>query len=74
MPSGPAAPRRYNVDPVVARERARLGALARNSPDSYINSLAAVTLTTAQKRRLAALLMPFLADEQPAGDGDHDAA
>ncbi len=72
--AGPAAPkRRYNIDPVVARERARRGALARNTPDGYITSLARATLTAAQKRRLALLLMPFLLDEEeqpePAGDG-----
>ena len=65
----PAAPakRPYNIDPVVAHQRARTGALVRNSPDGYITSLSRVTLTTEQKRRLAALLMPFL-DEQPAED------
>lgn len=56
----PAAPRLRNVDPVVACERARKGAIARNTPDSYIRSLEAAQLTAAQKRRLAALLMPFL--------------
>ena len=67
MPA-PAAPKRpYRIDPKVASERGRRGARARNSPDGYISTLAAATLTTAQKRRLAALLMPFL-DEEPAED------
>ena len=65
----PAAPakRPYRIDPAVARERSRRGALGRNSPDGYITCLSRVTLTTEQKQRLAVLLMPFLA-EQPAGD------
>lgn len=68
MSPGPAAPKRRNINPVVARERARKGALARNTPDSCIHSLEAAQLTTAQKRRLAALLMPFLdgGEEPPA--------
>jgi hypothetical protein len=70
----PAAPKKrpYRIDPTVAHERASRAARVRNSPDGYIRSLAAATLTTAQKRRLATLLMPFL-DEQPAGD-DSEAA
>lgn len=63
-----AIKRRYKIDPAVARERARRAAFVRNSPDTYIRSLAAATLTADQKRRLAALLMPFL-DEQPGCDG-----
>ena len=35
-------------------------AAVRNSPDGYIMALARATLTAEQKRRLAALLMPFL--------------
>jgi hypothetical protein len=62
------APKKRNVPKEVAVERARKAAYARNQPDSYIRSLEAAELTTAQKRRLAALLMPFL------GDGEHDAA
>lgn len=66
--SDPAASKRpYRIDPVVAHERARLGANARNSPDGYIRALARATLTTAQKRRLASMLMPFL-DEEPTGE------
>jgi hypothetical protein len=66
--SSPAAPKRpYRIDPVVASERARRGALVRNSPDGYIRVLERTELTAAQKRRLAALLMPFLG-EQPAGE------
>ena len=63
----PAPKRAYRIDPQVAHERARIGARARNSPDGYIKSLEAraATLTAAQKRRLAVLLMPFLG-EQPA--------
>lgn len=57
--------RPYRIDPVVAHERASLAARVRNSPDGYITSLSSAELTTAQKRRLAELLMPFLA-EQPA--------
>lgn len=59
------APKKRNIDPQVAHDRARRGAAARNSPDGYIKSLSRATLTTAQKRRLAALLMPFLlADDE----------
>ena len=72
--ASPAAPkRRYNIDPVVARERARRGALARNTPDGYITSLTRAELTDAQKRRLAVLLMPFLLDE-PADEAAEDGA
>ena len=68
MPRVPAAPKRpYRIDPQVAHERAIQAALIRNSPDGYITSLSRVTLTTAQKHRLAVLLMPFL-DEQSAED------
>ena len=64
--AAPERPKRpYRIDPVVAHERARIAARVRNSPDGYITSLAAAELTTAQKRRLAALLMPYLA-EKPA--------
>ena len=65
----PAAPakRPYRIDPERARSRAIQAALVRNSPDGYITSLSRVTLTTGQKCRLAALLMPFLA-EQPDQD------
>jgi len=61
--------RHYRVDPQMAQERARLAARARNSPDSYIKSLARATLTDEQKRRLAALLMPFL-----SGDSENEGA
>ena len=57
----------YNVDPQVAHERAIIAVRARNSPDSYIKSLGRAELTTAQKRRLALLLMPFL-----LGDDDDE--
>ena len=69
MPGSVAPKRPYNIDPEVARERARRGGYARNTPDSHIRSLAAVTLTVAQKRRLAALLMPFLDDDDSAAAG-----
>ena len=64
MPSPATSKRPYRIDPEVARERARQGGLARSSPDVYITSLARATLT-------AALLMPFLAeeDEPAAGAG-----
>jgi hypothetical protein len=61
--------RPYNIDPQVAHERAIIAARVRNSPDGYITSLERATLTAEQKRRLAALLMPFL-----DRDGDQDAA
>jgi hypothetical protein len=66
MPATAAPKRPYRIDPEVAHERARIGANARNSPDGYIKALARATLTAAQKRRLAALLMPFLDEEEPA--------
>ena len=59
----------YNVDPKVAHERAILAARARNSPDSYIKSLAAAELTREQKRRLAVLLMPFLLGDEDEAEG-----
>ena len=62
------------ISPQAARERARKGAIGRNSPDSYIRSLAAAELTAGQKRRLAALLMPFLDTAEPGGAGTEDAA
>ena len=56
-----SAPKRpYRIDPQVAHERAMKAAAVRNSPDGYIMALARATLTAEQKRRLAALLMPFL--------------
>jgi hypothetical protein len=66
MSAHAAAPKRpYHIPADVATNRGRLGALARNSVDTYIGSLekAAAELTTAQRRRLALLLMPFLSDE-----------
>lgn len=60
MPGTTAPKRPYNIDPQVARERARAAAHARNSPDSYIRSLERAALTDEQKRRLARLLMPFI--------------
>lgn len=66
--------RPYRIDPDVAHRRAQQGAAVRNSPDGYITTLARAELTDAQKRRLAALLMPFLADQPAAaGNGDGDA-
>jgi len=66
--SAPPVPKRaYRIDPEVARERASRAARVRNSPDTYIGQLERAKLTGEQKRRLAALLMPFL-DEQPAED------
>ena len=64
MPAPSVPKRRYRVDPEMARERARRAALARNSPDSYIRSRETACLTIAQKRRLAALLMPWLGENQ----------
>jgi hypothetical protein len=77
--TSPTPKRPYRIDPVVAHERARRGAAARNAPDTYIRQLAAATLTTEQKRRLAELLMPFLAetpevDDAATGHGGHGAA
>lgn len=69
--SAPPAPKRpYRIDPQVAHERASRAARVRNSPDTYIGQLERSELTDEQKRRLAALLMPFLLG-QPAG---HSAA
>ena len=66
--SGTSAPKRpYRIDPQVAHERAVKAAAARNAPDTYIGQLERAALTAEQKRRLAALLMPFL-------DGDGAAA
>ena len=66
--------RPYNIDPVTAHWRAQIGAAARNSPDTYISQIERAELTDAHKRRLAELLMPFLAgqpDTAGNGDGDH---
>ncbi len=57
------------ISPQKAHERAKKGAAARNSPDGYIRVLERTDLTAEQKRRLAALLMPFLdGAEQSGGD------
>jgi hypothetical protein len=49
-------------------ERVRKAGRARHQPDVYIRSLARMELTDAQRRKLAELLMPFL-----AGDGNGEA-
>jgi hypothetical protein len=57
--------------------RARKGAIARNSPDTYIRSLerAADELTAKQKRDLTALALSFLAEPaEPGGAEAGDAA
>jgi hypothetical protein len=54
--------------------RAKKAAAVRNSPDGYITTLERTDLTTAQKRRLAVLLMPFLDGAEPRGAGAEDAA
>ena len=74
--SDPAAPpkRRYRTDPKMAHERAMVAARARNSPDTYIGQIERAELTDAHRRRLAAILMPWLADldgaTAPNGGGD----
>lgn len=63
MPAIAAPKRPYRIDPQRAHERAIIAARARNSPDTIIGQLERAKLTAEQKRRLAALLMPFLAAE-----------
>lgn len=71
MPSSPATPKRpYHIDPATASERGRKAARARNSPDSYLRSLARADLTAEQKRQVIVLAASFLADachSDPAG-------
>lgn len=57
------------VSPENARIRARKGGFARNSPDTYIRSLATAELTAEQKRKLTALVLSFYGsgDERPGG-------
>ena len=57
------------ISPQKAHERARKGAIGRNSPDSYIRSLATAELTAEQKRKLTSLVLSFYdsGDERPGG-------
>ena len=64
MPGSAVAKRPYRIDPAVARERASRAARVRNSPDTYIGQLERAELTDEQKRRIAALLMPFLSAQR----------
>jgi hypothetical protein len=49
------------------QDRARKGALVRNSPESYIRSLEHANLTAEQKFRLTRLVMSFFGDREQAG-------
>lgn len=50
------------VSPENAHVRAKKAAAVRNSPDGYITTLERTDLTAAQKRRLAAMVLPFLGE------------
>jgi hypothetical protein len=56
----PALPSTYNIDPVVAHERARKAALARETTDHHIQRIVdrAPSLTAEQIERLRSLLTP----------------
>jgi hypothetical protein len=63
------------ISPQKAHERAKKAAAGRKNPDYLIRTLAVAELTAEQKRKIAALLMPFLdADEQVGGVAAGDAA
>jgi hypothetical protein len=67
----PGKPKRhYNIDPVVAHERAITANRVRNSPDTYIRQLERAELTDQQKRRIARLVLPFLDEPAETGDGN----
>jgi hypothetical protein len=67
-------PRPYRINAAVASERGRKAAAARNTPAVYIRQLARAALTDADKRRLAELLMPFLAGQAEDHGGESETA
>ena len=64
-------PRPYRIDPGIAHWRAGVAARSRTGADYHIRKLTetAATLTGEQKRRLAELVMPFLAEPGRPGGG-----
>jgi hypothetical protein len=63
--------RPYHIDPAVAHWRAGVGARSRTTVDYFVRKLGehADDLTDEQRRRLAELVMPFLAEPAEPGGG-----
>jgi hypothetical protein len=65
--------KRYNTDPVMAHNRAKIANRARHSPSTYIRALGRARLTDADLAALAALLASALAGQQAPGTGGETA-